>query len=542
MSRPVDALSTPPVDPAARPSPPAAGRRWRPHAEVALYGGLVAVALALRLIELGERPFHHDESQDAYFSWLLVDRGSYEYDPLLHGPLRFYLTGLVYLVLGDSDFTARLAPALMGTAMVAMAWGLRPLLGRVAAFTTAVLLAVGPSYLYFSRFAREDIYIACITLALLVVVFRYLERPRAWQPAAIGALLAASFATKESTFITAFVFGTFVLAWLAHDRARGRSDLIPRVGAAGGAAWVGAGAAFLGVYLLLFTTFGTDLDHWDGLWEGLDYWLGQHDVGRGGEAWFFYVVVLLLEEWPVVLLGVIGAMVAARRPTPLRLFAVWGFVVSLAVYSWAGEKFSWLVLHPLLPLLLLAGMGVQAIWQADRAPLRIAGAALVAVGAAYVALSSWWVNAEHRADPRELLVSTQSSEAVLDVRDRVLELARRAPSERGAALTVTIDSAEGATFPWAWYFRDLAGVTFQDLASPEAGIPASDVLILTEASQQRLAPDLEAHESRSFPFRVWWVRDYDELTLGSALEWVVRRETWNPTGGMPEWLLVRPAP
>ena len=40
-------------------------RRW---VELLGYAVLVAVALALRLIELGDRPFHHDESQDAYFS------------------------------------------------------------------------------------------------------------------------------------------------------------------------------------------------------------------------------------------------------------------------------------------------------------------------------------------------------------------------------------------------------------------------------------------------------------------------------------------
>jgi uncharacterized protein (TIGR03663 family) len=512
--------------------------RSQSRPELAAYAGLLALALALRLVDLGDRPFHHDESQDAYFSWLLVDRGAYEYDPLLHGPFRFYLTGLVYLAFGDSDFTARLAPALMGTAMVVLPWGLRPLLGRVAAFTVAALLAVGPSYLYFSRFAREDIYIACLTMGLIVVAFRLLERPRHWQPPAIGALLAASFATKESTFITVFVFGTFVLAWLAHDRLRGRSDLRRRVTGLGGRAWAGAAVAFLVVYVPLFTTFGTDLDHWDGLWEGLDYWLGQHDVGRGGEAWFFYLVLLVLEEWPVLALGAVGTVVAARRPTPLRVFSVWGFVVSLAVYSWAGEKFAWLVLHPLLPLLLLAGIGMQALWTTSRPGVRGPGLALVTVGAVYVGLSSWWVNAEHRADPRELLVSTQSAEEVLDVRAEVLGLARRAPTELGRPLTLSVDSAEGATYPWAWYFRHLTDVEFRDLSVPGAGVPESDVLLLTPGSRQRLAPDVEGHTARSFPFRVWWVRDYGELTPATALDWILRRETWNETGGMVEWLLV----
>ena len=73
-----------------------------------------------------------------------LDKGDYTYQPILHGPLRFYLTAAMYSLFGDSDFTARLAPALMGTAMVAMPYFLRRQLGRVAAFTAAVLLAIGP--------------------------------------------------------------------------------------------------------------------------------------------------------------------------------------------------------------------------------------------------------------------------------------------------------------------------------------------------------------------------------------------------------------
>src|SRR3954454_10208834 len=97
----------------------------------------------------------------------------------------------------------------MGTLMAPLPALLRDELGRVGAFAAAVALAFGPSFLYFSRFAREDIYVACITLALLVAVFRSLARPGPRLPAVIGALLALSFGTKETTFITVFVAGTF---------------------------------------------------------------------------------------------------------------------------------------------------------------------------------------------------------------------------------------------------------------------------------------------------------------------------------------------
>ena len=503
----------------------------RPSPEHVAYGVLIAVALALRLIDLGSRPFHHDESQDAYFSWILFTKGDYVYQPILHGPLRFYLTASMYALFGASDFTARLAPALMGTAMVAMAYPLRPLLGRVAAFTAAVLLAIGPSYLYFSRFAREDIYVAAITLALLVAVFRCLDSPQRWHPALIGALLAASFATKESTFITVFVAGSFfiLLVW----REGREAPTLRTLAALGWESWGWGLAAFAGVFTLLFTVFLTDpAGLWNGIYEGLHYWLGQHSVGRGGEPPYFYVVVLLAEEWPVVLLGAIGIVVAFRRPTVLHAFLVWDFALSLAVYSWAGEKFAWLVLHPLLPLILLAGLGAQTLWEArDRAAGR-AGLALAAIAFVYVGVASWYVNVEHRADPRELLVSTQSSEQVPHIADEILALAHRNPR-----LRITVDSSDGATFPWAWYFRDLP-VAYQDL-SQAAVPPAADVMLMTEPDRDRLQGGLPGFEQRRISFRVWWVRDYGAQSPAKWARWLVKREVWNPTGGLPEYLLVR---
>jgi len=505
--------------------------RRRPSKEVIAYSVLVALALGLRLYDLGDRPFHHDESQDAYFSWILFKDGDYAYNPLLHGPLRFYLTATMYSLFGDSDFTARLAPALMGTSMVAMPYFLRRQLGHVAAFTAAVLLAIGPSYLYFSRFAREDIYFAAISLALLVVVFRFLDDPRRWHPALIGALIALGFATKETMYIAGFVAFTFFVILLLREGRGGPTRAALR--SVGWEAYVWGLAAFALTFTLMFTVFLTNPSGlWDGLYDSIAYWLGQHDVGRGGEKPYFYVAVMFGDEWPVLLLGGIGAVVAFRQPTVLRAFLVWGFALSLAIYSWAGEKFAWLVLHPLLPLILLAGVGVQALWEARGTKLGRAGLAVAAVAALYVPVASWWANVELRANPRELLVSTQSAEEVKRVTDQVVGMAKKKPK-----LSVTIDSSDGATFPYAWYFRDLE-VGYLDLSTAPSP-PASDVLVMTEASSQRLAPQLAAYDGRRFPFRVWWVRDYSKATPAAWLRYIAKREVWNPTGGMPEYLYVR---
>jgi len=146
------------------------------------------------------------------------------------------------------------------------------------------------------------------------------------------------------------------------------------------------------------------------------------------------------------------------------------------------------------------------------------------------------VNARNSADPRELLVSTQSSEAVEDVVARVRAVAARARRE-GREPVLGVDAADGATFPWAWYFRDLP-VSYVDYRTAPPP-PRPDALILTEASRQRLAAGLQGYEARRFPFRVWWVRDYDAQSPAAWAAWFLEREPWSPLGGMPAWVYVR---
>ena len=220
---------------------------------------------------------------------------------------------------------------------------------------------------------------------------------------------------------------------------------------------------------------------------------------------------------------------AFRQPTVLRAFLVWAFALSLAIYSWAGEKFAWLVLHPLLPLILLAGIGVQWLWESRGTTLGKAGLAVAAVVALYVPVASFLVNAEHRADPREFLVSTQSSESVKRVADQVQAMARKNPK-----LTITVDSADGATFPYAWYFRDL-NVGYLDMSAVDQP-PDSDVLILTEGSRTRLENQLDGLQGPPVPVPRLVGARLRQAVVGGWWRWFTRRKPWNPTGGLPEWL------
>ena len=197
-----------------RPSEP--GRPWA-RWELWAYVGLLLVALGIRLWDLGAQAIHHDESLHAVYSWYLAEGRGYVHNPLMHGPFQFAGTALLYKLFGASDATARLLPALFGTALVGLPIFLRGYLGRAGALAASGLLAFSPTMLYFSRFARNDIYMAVWTLALVTLMWWYLttRRPRYLVLAAI--VLAFAVSTKETWYILAAILGSYLVLRAARD-------------------------------------------------------------------------------------------------------------------------------------------------------------------------------------------------------------------------------------------------------------------------------------------------------------------------------------
>lgn len=130
----------------------------------------------------------------------------------------------------------------------------------------------------------------------------------------------------------------------------------------------------LGIFVLLYTSLFTNMDGLaSGTFGALGYWLGQQNVQRGAEPWFYYLLLLPQYEFIGVMLfpfltGWFGvrALTARRRGEPLdsrfylRALLIWWAIGMFAVLSWAGEKMPWLTVHVALPLILLAASYIGA--------------------------------------------------------------------------------------------------------------------------------------------------------------------------------------
>jgi uncharacterized protein (TIGR03663 family) len=137
---------------------------------------LLSSAFLTRFWNLGARVMSHDESEHAYFSWILSKGGDYTHNPMMHGPLLFEVTAFFQTVFKANDFTTRIAPALIGVIIVIVVpFLLRPWIGRLGSLVTSLFLLVSPYVLYYSRYDRHDIYEIAWALLATIAILSYLR-------------------------------------------------------------------------------------------------------------------------------------------------------------------------------------------------------------------------------------------------------------------------------------------------------------------------------------------------------------------------------
>ncbi len=181
-------------------------------AAIALFGAF------LRLYQLDYMAFHHDESIHAYYAHQIYQgvMTAYKYDPTYHGPFLYHYGALFFMLFGDSDFAARLPFVSFGILMMYFVWRLRPWIGTYGALFSMTLVALSPTMSYFSRFARNDIYIATAALGVLLFALEYFRDRKHSQLVWMTFWLALMYCIKENSYMTGFILGSFVTVYGAY--------------------------------------------------------------------------------------------------------------------------------------------------------------------------------------------------------------------------------------------------------------------------------------------------------------------------------------
>ena len=169
------------------------------------------VALSLRLYSLGDRAVHHDESLHGYFAYQMYIGSGYEHNPLMHGIFLFQLVSVSFFIFGDSEFSLRLPMAMTGSLIIFLPILMRDRLGYIGSIFASLMLAISPSILYFSRFARNDIFMLFIFLLLVISMWKYFSSKESKWLYVFSIFMAIGFITKETQYIFVAIISLFLI-------------------------------------------------------------------------------------------------------------------------------------------------------------------------------------------------------------------------------------------------------------------------------------------------------------------------------------------
>jgi uncharacterized protein (TIGR03663 family) len=390
------------------------GRRRTLRAVLAI----TAFALAVRLVTLGTRIFHWDEGRVGYWILRYHETGEFAYRPIVHGPFLFVVNDWVFSVpvLGATDFSARLIVALVGGLLPLSAWLLRDHLRDAEVVALAVVFAINPLLVYYSRFMRNDVLVGAFAFVALALFVRALDRgdARLLYPAA--ASLGLAFTTKENAVVYLLCFlgaGALLVDHRLFRTARSggsiphlvrtewRTALAYRLAAWGGSVRRGVGlalahtaGALLAFIAVVVFFYAPRPELWHALatpgrlpgvveaatvgsWEAFyDLWVGGTHQSHDYLPFLYDYLETLLYGAPFVLLfAAIGFVadgydVADTGGTGSRTLVAaatyWG-VVSVVGYPIATDiRAPWAAVHAVIPLAVPAAVGVATLGRRAR--------------------------------------------------------------------------------------------------------------------------------------------------------------------------------
>jgi uncharacterized protein (TIGR03663 family) len=430
-------------------------------------------AAAVRLPRLQQRPMHGDEAIHAFKLGQLLEEG-YRYDPNeYHGPTLNYLTLIPtwlsraqkFADLGET--TLRIVPVFFGVLLVLLLLLMVDGLGRAGSICAAVLTAVSPAMVYYSRYYIQEMLLVCFTFGVIVSGYRYTKNMNIGWILLAGVFLGLMHATKETCVIA---FGSMLLALLLTLLMGGRQNgsVLNTVKAVKSSHLIAGLIAAVVVSALFYSSFFSNpigiLDSFRTYTTYLNR-AGQNQLHI--HPWYFYLKMLLYYKYGtgpvwsealIVVLAAVGFVIAIRGKGLvgvnfhlLRFIAFYTLVMTV-VYSMIPYKTPWCLLGFLHGMILLAAVGAVGIIKAVPTVLpRLIIALLLLAASVHLCLQAYLSSYKYYADSRNPYVYAHPTTDVFTITKRVEQLTEAHPY--GLSMPVQVICPGGDYWPLPWYFR-----------------------------------------------------------------------------------------
>jgi len=513
-------------------------------------------ALTLRLPRLSECPMHGDEAVHAIKFGELLEQGNYTYDPFeYHGPTLNYLTLIpAWLSFSDTlvkvdEFTLRIIPVVCGVLLVFMVFLIADGLGVKASVYAAILTAISPAMVFYSRYYIQEPLLVCFTFGAIISGYRYSRSKNIFWAILTGIFIALVHATKETCIIT---FGSIVLALaiVFLFRARKETEIVNTKKIKVSHLLAGFFAAVI-VSVLFFSSFFTN-PHGilDSILTYKTYFGRAQASSIHNHPWYYYLRILIFYRYDngpvwtegfIVILAVIGFITSfikkKRSLVDINLlrFICFYTLIQTIIYSIISYKTPWCMLSFLHGMILLAGFGASVLIQAaPKVVPRILVIFLLSIAAIHLGWKAYQSNYKYYADSRNPYVYAHPTNEIYTAIDKIEYYANAHP--QGKKMYIEVICPGHDYWPLPWYLREFSSVAYRDKVSFNE--PSAQLVVAMPSVESDL---LKKFYDDSIPFeqRHMYLYLFDNpyyiwLRPKIKLSGFIRKDLWEASRTIPD--------
>lgn len=495
-----------------------------------LYFVLAVAILAVvsRFIILGLRPIHHDEGMLAYFAWKLARFGEYTYTPQIHAPILFYAQAILFLIFGEATAVLRAGPAIFGVILVLIPLFFTKQLGKTAAFAISIIILTSPLILYYSRFLVHTSMVIVFWLLMLIALWQFIKTLQSINLYLMAVFLALSFCVSETTYILVAAMFVSGLIVFTIDKQRAKNFLI-RLKNFFKKNYLELLSAFLLFVLIWILIYGVGLSNPKSLLislpnpfdpnSSLGFWLAQHPKRLGDQKWHYYINLMVLYE-PIVIVGFLGALYNVfKQKNVFYQFLIFLALTVFAGFSYAGEKFPWLFLCPLILFVLPAGIYFGENLKKFRWWWKL----LLGVLFLFSLFNAIRLNYVNYANTTEMAVYVQTPNAAVEKIQPIIDECEKNKIKDCVAIEQKI------TWPLSWMFKNSSYLFVGSDANVK---PATKYIFVSSESKSSFSQPKNWKVEKYF-LRDWWLAETCDRTrcIDDQLKYFLFRDIWSPKGG-----------
>jgi uncharacterized protein (TIGR03663 family) len=290
--------------------------------------------------------------------------------------------------------------------------------------------------------------------------------------------------------------------------------------------WPKLAALFLTISLLLFTTFFKNpAGMGTGFIGSLGYWLSQHDVARGSQPWYYYLIVFPLYEYLPAIGGIAASInllfaknLLSDSQRRFVAFLIWWSAGIFIGLSLAGEKMPWLATHLTIPFVLLTGWWIgrliestyfekslTSVWIAWARQIILMGVAVMSVATIRTSIAANYINYDYTT---EFIDYAHGAPGVKWTLSDIAAIA----NHTGAGRRLKIAYDDQVSWPMTWYLREYESATYYG-AEPNRQALDAVVILAGPKNWNKVEAILGNRYHRFELIRMWWpIEDYKNLT------------------------------